>query len=65
MIQYHPTTVYTASKQMLITEAARGVGGRLFVPKEGKPWYFMEEWYPEQGALMPRDVVSQSIHKVS
>ncbi|GAA0389053.1 FAD-dependent oxidoreductase [Paenibacillus motobuensis] len=64
MIQYHPTTVYTASKQMLITEAARGVGGRLFVPKEGKPWYFMEEWYPEQGALMPRDVVSQSIHKV-
>jgi len=64
MIQYHPTTVYTASKRMLITEAARGVGGRLYVLKEGQPWYFMEEWYPGQGALMPRDVVSQSIHKV-
>lgn len=64
MIQYHPTTVYTASKRMLITEAARGVGGRMYVIKEGKPWYFMEEWFPQQGALMPRDVVSQSIYKV-
>ncbi|WP_151732825.1 FAD-binding protein [Paenibacillus tengchongensis] len=64
MVQYHPTTVLTATKQMLITEAARGVGGRLFVMKDGQPWYFMEEWYPERGALMPRDVVSQSIYKV-
>ena len=24
----------------------------------------MEEWYPEQGALMPRDVVSRSIYRV-
>ncbi|WP_379129648.1 FAD-binding protein [Paenibacillus sp. sgz500958] len=64
MIQYHPTTVFTASKRMLITEAARGVGGRLFVNRNGQPWYFMEEWYPEHGALMPRDVVSQSIYKV-
>ncbi|WP_405111002.1 FAD-dependent oxidoreductase [Paenibacillus sp. FSL K6-1217] len=64
MIQYHPTTVYTSSKRILITEAARGVGGRLYVIKEGKPWYFMEEWFPGHGALMPRDVVSQSIYKV-
>lgn len=64
MIQYHPTTVHTPSKRMLITEAARGVGGRLYVIKEGQPWYFMEEWFPGYGALMPRDVVSQSIYKV-
>jgi succinate dehydrogenase / fumarate reductase, flavoprotein subunit len=64
MIQYHPTTVDTPAKKMLITEAARGLGGRLFTVKEGKRWYFMEEWYPERGALMPRDVVSRSIHKV-
>ncbi|MCQ2964750.1 MAG: FAD-binding protein [archaeon] len=64
MIQYHPTTIETPIKRLLITEAARGEGGRLYVIKDGKPWYFMEEWYPEFGALMPRDVVSQSIYKV-
>lgn len=64
MIQYHPTTIDTPVKRMLITEAARGQGGRLYVVKDGKPWYFMEEWYPEFGALMPRDVVSRSIYKV-
>lgn len=63
-IQFHPTTIETPSKRMLITEAARGEGGRLYTLKEGKPWYFMEEWYPGIGALMPRDVVSRDIFKV-
>ncbi|MBQ6218790.1 MAG: FAD-binding protein [Methanosphaera sp.] len=64
MIQYHPTTINTPVKRMLITEAARGEGGRLYTLVDGKKWYFMEEWYPELGALMPRDVVSRSIYKV-
>ena len=64
MIQYHPTTIDTPVKRMLITEAARGEGGRIYTYKDGEKWYFMEEWYPEHGALMPRDIVSQSIHKV-
>ncbi|WP_209010525.1 FAD-dependent oxidoreductase [Clostridium aminobutyricum] len=64
MIQYHPTTVETKGKRMLISEAARGEGGRLFTYKDGKPWYFMEEWYPEGGNLMPRDVVSKGIYRV-
>ena len=65
MIQYHPTTVKTPMKRMLITEAARGEGGKLFIQKDGKPWYFMKEWYPEQAELMPRDVVSRSIYTAS
>lgn len=64
MIQFHPTTIKTPVKNMLITEAARGEGGRLYTIKDGEKWYFMEEWYPELGALMPRDVVSRSIYKV-
>jgi len=64
MIQYHPTTIKTPVKNMLITEAARGEGGRLYTMRDDKKWYFMEEWYPELGALMPRDVVSRSIYKV-
>ncbi len=58
-IQYHPTTVKLHGKNMLITEAVRGEGGRLFVLERGKPVYFMEEKYPELGNLMPRDVVSR------
>jgi succinate dehydrogenase / fumarate reductase flavoprotein subunit len=36
-IQYHPTTLETSQKRMLISEAARGEGGRLFYcePKSG------------------------------
>ena len=64
MIQYHPTTIEPPVKRMLITEAARGEGGRLYTLRNGEKWYFKEEWYPEQGALMPRDVVSRSIYRV-
>ncbi len=63
-IQYHPTTVELSNKRMLISESARGEGGRLFTYQNGKPWYFMEELYPEMGALMPRDVVSKEIYKI-
>ncbi|WP_312648548.1 FAD-binding protein [Aminipila sp.] len=64
MIQYHPTTVKINGKRMLISEAARGEGGRLFTYKENKKWYFMEDWYPEEGNLAPRDIVSKCIYRV-
>ena len=64
MVQFHPTTIQTPTKRMLITEAARSAGARLYTLRDGKPWYFMEEWFPEHGALMPRDVVSRAIHRV-
>jgi len=34
MVQYHPTTVQIAGKRMLVSEAARGEGGRLFYYEE-------------------------------
>lgn len=58
-IQYHPTTVKMRGKNMLVTEAVRGEGGRLFTLRNGKRWYFMEEMYPKQGNLAPRDVISR------
>lgn len=63
-IQYHPTTFPITGKRCLVSEAARGEGGRLFVMRSGQPWYFMEEKYPELGNLMPRDVVSREIELV-
>ena len=65
MIQYHPTTVECGGKRMLISEAARGEGGRLFALRNNQPWYFMEEKYPELGNLMPRDITAREIWKVS
>ena len=63
-LQYHPTTVQISGKRLLISEAARGEGGRLFIERDGEHWYFMEEKYPELGNLMPRDVVSREMAAV-
>jgi succinate dehydrogenase / fumarate reductase flavoprotein subunit len=47
---------------MLISEAARGEGGRLYYLENGRRVYFMEELYGERGNLMPRDIVSKCIY---
>ena len=65
MIQYHPTTVEIADKVCLVSEAARGEGGRLFIYRGDEKYYFMEEKYPEFKNLMPRDVVSREMYFVS
>lgn len=46
---------------MLISEAVRGEGGRLFYLEGAKRVYFMEDKYGSQGNLMPRDVVSREM----
>ena len=60
-IQYHPTTIVTDQKKILVSEAARGEGGRLFYEQDGKRVYFMEDLYGPNGNLMPRDIVSKCI----
>ena len=64
MLQYHPTTVGIPGKRMLVTEAARGEGGRLYILRGGEKWYFMEELHPELGNLSPRDVVARTMYFV-
>jgi succinate dehydrogenase / fumarate reductase flavoprotein subunit len=75
-IQVHPTSIPGEDKLRLMSESARGEGGRVWVPKtpgdkrEAKSiptnerWYFLEEWYPKYGNLVPRDVATRAIHKV-
>ncbi len=63
-IQIHPTAIAGEDKNRLISEAVRGEGGRLWTYKEGKRWYFLEEWYPKYGNLVPRDIASRAIFKV-
>lgn len=63
-IQFHPTTFPICGKRCLVSEASRGEGGRLFIRKNGRPWYFLEEKYPEFGNLMPRDIVAREMSMV-
>ena len=76
MIQVHPTCIPGEDKLRLMSESARGEGGRVWVPKtagdkrpgkqipEGERFYFLEEWYPKYGNLVPRDIATRAIHKV-
>jgi succinate dehydrogenase / fumarate reductase flavoprotein subunit len=75
-IQVHPTAIPGMDKLRLMSESARGEGGRVWVPKtkgdardpatipESERWYFLEEKYPRYGNLVPRDVASREIHHV-
>jgi len=47
-----------------MSESARGEGGRIWVYKDGKPWYFLEEKYPAYGNLVPRDIATREIFHV-
>ncbi|SHE51641.1 succinate dehydrogenase subunit A [Seinonella peptonophila] len=63
-IQVHPTAIPGDDKLRLMSESARGEGGRIWTYKDGKPWYFLEEMYPEYGNLVPRDIATRAIFKV-
>lgn len=63
-IQIHPTTIPGDDKLRLMSESARGEGGRVWTYKDGKPWYFLEEKYPAYGNLVPRDIATREIFHV-
>ncbi|MGI6712770.1 MAG: succinate dehydrogenase flavoprotein subunit [Bacillota bacterium] len=63
-VQIHPTAMLGDDKTRLMSESARGDGGRVWTYKDGKPWYFLEEWYPAYGNLVPRDIAARAIYKV-
>ncbi len=63
-VQIHPTGMIGEDKHRLMSEAARGEGGRIWTYKDGKPWYFLEEWYPAYGNTVPRDIAARAIYKV-
>ena len=75
-VQVHPTAIPGEDKLRLMSESARGEGGRVWVPRkagdprpfkqipESERFYFLEEWYPKYGNLVPRDVATRAIHKV-
>jgi succinate dehydrogenase / fumarate reductase, flavoprotein subunit len=63
-IQVHPTAIPGPDKLRLVSESIRGEGGRMWVPRDGRPWYFLEDWYPAYGNLVPRDIATRAIFKV-
>jgi succinate dehydrogenase / fumarate reductase flavoprotein subunit len=75
-VQVHPTAVPGADKLRLISESARGEGGRVWVPRtpqdprppgeipEAERYYFLEDRYPTYGNLVPRDIATREIFHV-
>jgi succinate dehydrogenase / fumarate reductase flavoprotein subunit len=75
-IQVHPTAIPGTDKLRLMSESARGEGGRMWVPRaqgekreprsipEKERWYFLEEKYPSLGNLVPRDIATREIFQV-
>jgi succinate dehydrogenase / fumarate reductase flavoprotein subunit len=75
-IQVHPTAIPGEDKLRLMSESARGEGGRVWVPRnpaekrrpkdipESERFYFLEEWYPRYGNLVPRDIATRAIHRI-
>jgi len=75
-IQVHPTAIPGEDKLRLMSESARGEGGRVWVPRnpgdtrpvksipDAERFYFLEEWYPKYGNLVPRDIATRAIHRV-
>src|SRR5438105_7439529 len=75
-MQVHPTAIPGEDKCRLISESARGEGGRVWVPRkkgdtrrpndipESERFYFLEERYPRYGNLVPRDIATREIFQV-
>lgn len=75
-IQVHPTSIPGEDKLRLMSESARGEGGRVWVPRnpkdarspkdipEAERRYFLEEKYPAYGNLVPRDIATREIFQV-
>ncbi|MBI4461966.1 MAG: succinate dehydrogenase flavoprotein subunit [Acidobacteria bacterium] len=56
--QFHPTGIYKLG--ILITEGARGEGGKLI---NGRQERFMEKYAPTLLDLAPRDIISRAIYR--
>ncbi|MCZ6493456.1 MAG: succinate dehydrogenase flavoprotein subunit [Planctomycetota bacterium] len=75
-IQVHPTAIPGADKLRLMSESARGEGGRVWVPRtkadrrdprdipENERFYFLEEKYPRYGNIVPRDIATREIFDI-
>jgi succinate dehydrogenase / fumarate reductase flavoprotein subunit len=75
-IQVHPTAIPGADKLRLMSESARGEGGRVWVPRkpqdprdpltipENERYYFLEERYPKYMNLVPRDIATREIFDI-
>jgi succinate dehydrogenase / fumarate reductase flavoprotein subunit len=76
-VQFHPTAMKGHDKLRLMSEACRGEGGRMWVPKkagdtrrpqdipEDERFFFLEEWYPTYGNTVPRDIASRAEFRVT
>lgn len=77
LFQFHPTAMTGHDKTRLMSEAARGEGGRVWVPMdrgdprppkqipESERFYFLESFFPAYGNTVARDEAARAIWRVT
>ena len=75
--QFHPTAMLGSDKTRLMSEAARGESGRVWVPRDPDDqrapnripgqdrFYFLEEFFPAYGNTVARDEAARAIWRVT
>jgi len=75
-VQVHPTAIPGEDKCRLMSESARGEGGRIWVPRkkgdarhpnsipEEERDYFLERLYPKYKNIVPRDIATREIYYI-
>src|SRR5437879_11898128 len=75
-IQVHPTAIPGEDKLRLMSESARGEGGRVWVPRnpaekraprsipEAERFYFLEEWYQKYGHVVTTGIATRAFYCV-
>jgi len=63
-IQATPATIACRDHFIDVAHPALEFGARLWVYRDGKPWYFVEDFYSDLEGKIPSMVMSLLIHKV-
>jgi succinate dehydrogenase / fumarate reductase flavoprotein subunit len=75
-VQVHPTAIPGEDKCRLMSESARGEGGRVWVPRkkgdtrhpndipDNERDYFLERIYPKYGNIVTRDIATREIYYI-
>ncbi|MFH1830480.1 MAG: FAD-dependent oxidoreductase [Pseudomonadota bacterium] len=64
-VQILPFTVPSSGKCRAVVDAALTEGGRISVMRDGRPWYFLKEWYPDSKGVPFREQATRAVLKAT
>lgn len=64
-INMNPACYQSCDKAISFSSLLKSMQARYWVPKDNKPWYFLEEYYPSLKNQVPTLVTARAIHKIT